>query len=123
MTLKSTEWNQYSTAAFTDKYPTYQLGWFPDYPDADDYTSPFYSPDSFLNIHYDNPEMNKLLAEEKGSDDPEVREQRLRPDPEDRRRATRRRSRSGRPIRSPPCATASTGSRRPSIRRSSSASG
>ncbi len=73
VTLKSTEWNQYSTAAFTDKYPTYQLGWFPDYPDADDYTSPFYLPDSFLNIHYDNPEMNKLLAEEKGSDDPDVR--------------------------------------------------
>ena len=39
VTLKSTEWNQYSTAAFTDKYPSYQLGWFPDYPDADDYTS------------------------------------------------------------------------------------
>ena len=74
VTLKSTEWNQYSTAAFTDKYPQYQLGWFPDYPDADDYTSPFYLPDSFLNIHYDNPEMNKLLAEEKGSDDPAVRQ-------------------------------------------------
>ena len=74
VTLKSTEWNQYSTAAFTDKYPQYQLGWFPDYPDADDYTSPFYAPDSFLNIHYDNPEMNKLLAEEKGSDDPATRE-------------------------------------------------
>ena len=75
VTLKSTEWNQYSTSAFTDKYPTYQLGWFPDYPDADDYTAPFYGPDSFLNIHYDNPEMNKLLAEEKASDDPATREQ------------------------------------------------
>ncbi len=75
VTLKSTEWNQYSTAAFTDKYPTYQLGWFPDYPDADDYTASFYAPDSFLNIHYDNPEMNKLLAEEKGSDEESVRAQ------------------------------------------------
>ncbi|MEO7197766.1 MAG: ABC transporter substrate-binding protein [Solirubrobacterales bacterium] len=74
VTLKSTEWNQYSTAAFTDKYPTYQLGWFLDYPDADDYTASFYSPDSFLNIHYDNPDMNKLLAEEKGSDETSVRE-------------------------------------------------
>lgn len=75
VTLKSTEWNQYSTAAFTDKYPTYQLGWFPDYPDADDYTSPFYLPDSFLNIDYDNPEMNKLIGEEKSSADPQVRQQ------------------------------------------------
>lgn len=74
VTLKSTEWNQYSTAAFTDKYPSYQLGWFPDYPDADDYTAPFYLPDSFLNIHYDNPEMNKLLAEERASDDSAVRQ-------------------------------------------------
>jgi peptide/nickel transport system substrate-binding protein len=74
VTLKSTEWNQYSTAAFTDKYPTYQLGWFPDYPDADDYSSPFYAPDSFLNIHYDNPAMDKALADEKASDDPATRE-------------------------------------------------
>lgn len=74
VTLKSTEWNQYSTAAFTDKYPAYQLGWFPDYPDADDYTSPFYLPDSFLNIHYDNPEMNKLIGQERSSADPQTRQ-------------------------------------------------
>jgi peptide/nickel transport system substrate-binding protein len=67
VTLKSTEWNQYSTAAFTDKYPVYQLGWFPDYPDADDYTASFYSKDSFLNDHYSNPEMEKLLAQEKAT--------------------------------------------------------
>ena len=74
VTLKSTEWNQYSEAAFTDKYPAYQLGWFPDYPDADNYTSPFYAKDSFLNIHYSDPEMEKLLAEEKASTDDAVRE-------------------------------------------------
>jgi peptide/nickel transport system substrate-binding protein len=75
VTLKSTEWNQYSEAAFTDKYPVYQLGWFPDYPDADNYTSSFYSKDSFLNIHYSNPEMEKLLAEEKATTDESAREQ------------------------------------------------
>jgi peptide/nickel transport system substrate-binding protein len=75
VTLESTEWNQYSEAAFTDKYPVYQLGWFPDYPDADNYTSSFYSKDSFLNIHYENPEMEKLLAEEKASTDDAVREE------------------------------------------------
>src|SRR5215218_3436815 len=75
VTLKSTEWNQYSEAAFTDKYPIYQLGWFPDYPDADDYVGNFYSDTSFLNIHYDNPEMQKLLAEEKASTDDAVREE------------------------------------------------
>jgi peptide/nickel transport system substrate-binding protein len=74
VTLESTEWNQYSEAAFTDKYPVYQLGWFPDYPDADNYSSPFYSKDSFLNIHYSNPEMEKALAEEKANADEATRE-------------------------------------------------
>lgn len=74
-TLESTEWNQYSEAAVTDKYPTYQLGWFPDFPDADNYTSPFYSKDAFINIHYENPEMEKLLAEEKAATDDAAREE------------------------------------------------
>src|SRR5215203_427318 len=30
VTLKSTEWTQYSEAAFTNKYPQYQLGWIQD---------------------------------------------------------------------------------------------
>ncbi len=73
VTLKSTEWNQYSTAAFTNKYPEFQLGWFPDYPDADDYTASFYAKTSFLNIGYDNPTIDKLLAQEKASTDSSVR--------------------------------------------------
>lgn len=73
--LKSTEWNQYSEAAFTDKYPVYQLGWFPDFPDADNYTSPFYAKDSFLNHHYSDPQMEKLLAEEKATTDEQERAQ------------------------------------------------
>jgi peptide/nickel transport system substrate-binding protein len=74
VTLKSSEWNQYSEAAFTDKYPQYQLGWFPDYPDADDYVGNFYSKTSFLNDHYSNPEVDKLLAEEKASTDEGTRQ-------------------------------------------------
>jgi peptide/nickel transport system substrate-binding protein len=73
VTLKSTEWNQYSEAAFTDKYPQYQLGWFPDYPDAYDYTSPFYAKDSFLNIHYDNADMQKALGEAAASSEEAAR--------------------------------------------------
>ncbi len=73
VTLKSTEWDQYSTSAFTDEYPIYQLGWFPDYPDPDDYTSPFYLPDSFLNDHFDDPQIDKLVADEKATDDDATR--------------------------------------------------
>ena len=123
VTLESTEWNQYSEAAFTDKYPIYQLGWFPDYPDADDYVGNFLSKTSFLNIHYDNPEVNKLLAEEKASTDDAVRQAAFERIQEICGRGRAERSRSGRATRSVPCATASRASRTPSTRRSSSASG
>ena len=75
VTLKSTEWNQYQEAALTDKYPVFGFGWYPDYPDADDYTTPFWATESFLNDHYSNPEIDKLLAEEKASTDPAKRAQ------------------------------------------------
>ncbi|HZD78988.1 MAG TPA: ABC transporter substrate-binding protein [Actinomycetota bacterium] len=75
VTLKSAEWDQYSNAAFTDQYPIYQLGWFPDYVDADDYTAPFYSKGSFLNDHYSSPKMESLLKQEKAETDPAKREQ------------------------------------------------
>ncbi len=74
VTLKSTEWDTYTTAAFTDQYPTYQLGWFPDYLDADNYVSSFYSSASFLNDHFDNKQVDKLLAQERASSDQAERE-------------------------------------------------
>jgi peptide/nickel transport system substrate-binding protein len=69
VTLKSTAWTQYDESALTDKYPQFQFGWFPDYPDTDDYASPFWAKTSFLNSHYSNPEMDKLLAQEKATSD------------------------------------------------------
>jgi peptide/nickel transport system substrate-binding protein len=74
VTLESTEWDQYTTDAFTDGYPVYQLGWFPDYVDGDNYIASFYSSSSFLNIHYDNARVDELIAVEKASTDPAERE-------------------------------------------------
>ena len=85
MQLKSTEWDQYSEASSKDKYPVFQLGWFPDYPDADNYLTPFYRTDSFLNDHYKNDEMDPLLAAQQASTDQANRGGDLRADPEDRR--------------------------------------
>ncbi|HEY0261009.1 MAG TPA: ABC transporter substrate-binding protein [Lacisediminihabitans sp.] len=42
--LQSTEYVQYSKDRVADVYPEYQLGWFPDYSDADNYLSPFFLP-------------------------------------------------------------------------------
>ena len=67
--LQSTEWDAYSKAYATDKYPIFELGWFPDYPDTDDYVGEFYGPTPFFNNHYVNTAIDKLLLDEKASTD------------------------------------------------------
>ena len=67
--LQQTEWVQYSKDRTADVYPAYQLGWFPDYSDADNYLSPFFLKDNFLANHYDNPEVNDLIVEQQTQTD------------------------------------------------------
>jgi peptide/nickel transport system substrate-binding protein len=62
--LQSTEWVQYSKDRVDDKYPAYQLGWFPDYSDADNYLTPFFLKENFLENHYDNPEVNDMILQQ-----------------------------------------------------------
>jgi peptide/nickel transport system substrate-binding protein len=66
--LQSTEYVQYSKDRVKDVYPAYQLGWFPDFSDADNYLTPFFlnTPDStaFLQNHYSNPAINTLIQQE-----------------------------------------------------------
>lgn len=62
--LQTTEWVQYSEDRVADVYPAYQLGWFPDYSDADNYLTPFFLKENFLSNHYDNPEVNDLILEQ-----------------------------------------------------------
>ena len=42
-----------------DVYPIFQLGWFPDYSDADNYLSSFFNTDNFLNNHFSNAEVRR----------------------------------------------------------------
>ena len=55
------------------RLPAYQLGWFPDYSDADNYLVPFFyntedSP-SFLGNDYTNDELNQKLDEQVSMED------------------------------------------------------
>ena len=59
VTLKSSEWAQYSSV-LGNQYNVYQLGWFPDYPDAENYLVPFYRSDTFTANGYKNPKMEAL---------------------------------------------------------------
>ncbi|WNM26012.1 ABC transporter substrate-binding protein [Demequina capsici] len=62
--LQSTEWVQYSKDRTSDVYPAYQLGWFPDYSDADNYLTPFFLIDNFLGNHYVNQDVNDMILEQ-----------------------------------------------------------
>ena len=75
--LAQTEWVQYSKDRTADAYPAYQLGWFPDYSDADNYLSPFFAKDNFLLNHYDNAEVQKLLVDQATQTDKTTREQEI----------------------------------------------
>jgi peptide/nickel transport system substrate-binding protein len=75
VTLKSTEWEQYQTIYKQGAYDLFILGWFPDYPDGDDYLSPFMVDGGFFANGYKNPQANKLVAKEQGSSDQSKRQQ------------------------------------------------
>lgn len=72
--LQSTEWVQYTKDRVNDVYPAYQLGWFPDYSDADNYLAPFFVTENFLGNHYSNPQVDELIAQQRGTEDPAERE-------------------------------------------------
>jgi peptide/nickel transport system substrate-binding protein len=73
--LKSTEWEQYQTIAKEGAYDVFLYGWFPDYPDTDDYLSPFMVDGGFFQNGYSNDEVNQLVADEQGTDDQAAREE------------------------------------------------
>lgn len=75
--LQQTEWVQYAKDRTADVYPAYQLGWFPDYSDADNYLTPFFSKENFLVNHYDNPEVQELITTQATETDSAKREEEI----------------------------------------------
>jgi len=71
--LQSTEWVQYAKDRTADVYPAYQLGWFPDYSDADNYLAPFFQIDNFLGNHYVNQDVTDMILEQAVTIDPAAR--------------------------------------------------
>jgi peptide/nickel transport system substrate-binding protein len=75
--LKSTEWVQYSKDRTSDVYPSYQLGWFPDYSDADNYLTPFFLTDNFLGNHFSDQQTEELILQQAVETDPAKRTQEI----------------------------------------------
>ncbi len=66
VTLKSAEWAQYSDA-LGKQYNGFQLGWFPDYPDPENYVLSFYQKDNFTSNGYATAKMTALLKAEQAA--------------------------------------------------------
>jgi peptide/nickel transport system substrate-binding protein len=63
--LDSTEWDQYKDEAFAKHtYYFYGMGWFPDYPDGDNYLAPFMRDGGFFQNGYSNKDVNDALDTE-----------------------------------------------------------
>ncbi|MGW5849604.1 ABC transporter substrate-binding protein [Streptomyces sp. NPDC055254] len=59
--MKSVEFEQYEKDIADGKYGVYVKGWVPDYPDADNFTQPFFGPDNVLRNNYDNKEITGTI--------------------------------------------------------------
>ncbi|POH58419.1 ABC transporter substrate-binding protein [Arthrobacter glacialis] len=71
--LQSTDWVTYQKERVKDTYPLYQLGWFPDYSDADNYLSPLFGANNFLKNHYDNKDVQVMIEEQRTTTDAAAR--------------------------------------------------
>ncbi|MFI8964269.1 ABC transporter substrate-binding protein [Streptomyces sp. NPDC053493] len=58
---QGTEWSKFRPAQKRGDYAVYGLGWFPDYPDPDNYVAPFLDSDNFLNTPYVNQSVRDRL--------------------------------------------------------------
>lgn len=61
VTLEQLSWAQYAETFSDQSMDAFDLGWFPDFPDASNYIVPFYSSQNIVNNGYANPEMDALI--------------------------------------------------------------
>ena len=72
-TIDDAEWTQYQDLEKQGAYDLYQLGWFPDYLDPDDYISPFIHDGGFFVNGYSSKPVNKLIGQERAETNPTKR--------------------------------------------------
>ncbi|CAL9375860.1 ABC transporter substrate-binding protein [Streptomyces sp. enrichment culture] len=61
VTVEGAEWSAFRPAQKRGDYAVYGLGWFPDFPDPDNFIAPFLDADNFLNTPYVNDEARERL--------------------------------------------------------------
>jgi peptide/nickel transport system substrate-binding protein len=71
--IETAEWEQYQTLYKENAYDLFQLGWYPDILDADNYLTPFLRDGGFFANNYSNPQVNQLLDQELAETDEDAR--------------------------------------------------
>ncbi|MGW7359581.1 ABC transporter substrate-binding protein [Streptomyces sp. NPDC054802] len=61
--IRGTEWSKFRPAQKRGDYAVYGLGWFPDFPDPDNYTAPFLGEGNFLNSPYVSEKARELIPQ------------------------------------------------------------
>jgi peptide/nickel transport system substrate-binding protein len=61
ITLKSRPWKTYVEGYQKGEYPVFGRGWFPDFPDAENFIAPFVGKDNALGTPYPAPEITGVL--------------------------------------------------------------
>ncbi|MFJ5779675.1 ABC transporter substrate-binding protein [Streptomyces sp. NPDC093094] len=62
--IQGTAWDSFVPAQRKGSYDVYGMGWFPDFPDADNYLAPFLDKDNFLKSPYENSTISNSLIPE-----------------------------------------------------------
>ncbi len=75
VTIKSAEWATYKQQWDQKQMPAFLLGWYPDYIDPDDYTSPFAQTEGSrgMGIFFSNADWDKLFLQEQSATSDAVR--------------------------------------------------
>ncbi|MEV5507259.1 ABC transporter substrate-binding protein [Streptomyces orinoci] len=61
--LQDVKWSQYRAQTAKGMFPAYGMGWFPDFPDPDNFIAPFFGKDNFQHSPYRNAKLEALIPQ------------------------------------------------------------